>query len=168
MDASSKVLGTVLLQDNLSIAHASKTLTNCPQKYAQIEKEMLVVVIGCTRFHKYIYGMSSVEIETDHKQLKVCSPRNFGTVSSTILYYTKLHIFLWWHRMVAFPQARKCCPPKETNLVHDECSGLSHTILGNALVLASHYSVLQCASYVAFWSLVERHTFQSDALGLFV
>ena len=38
--------------------------------YAQIEKEMLAVVFGCTKFHDYIYGMSNVEGESDHKPLE--------------------------------------------------------------------------------------------------
>ena len=28
---------------------------------------MLAIVFGCTRFHEYIFGLSSVEIETDDK-----------------------------------------------------------------------------------------------------
>ena len=70
VDASSKGLGAVLLQDNHPIAYASRALTMCQQNYAQIEKEMLAVVFGCTRFHEYIFGMPSVEVETDHKPLE--------------------------------------------------------------------------------------------------
>jgi len=70
VDASSRGLGAVLLQDNHPIVYASKALTNCQQRYAQIEKEMLAVVFGCTQFHEYIYGMPSVEVKTDHKPLE--------------------------------------------------------------------------------------------------
>ena len=31
---------------------------------------MLAVVFGCTKFHNYIYGMSNVEVESDHKPLE--------------------------------------------------------------------------------------------------
>lgn len=41
------------------------------QNYAQIEKEMLAIVYGCTKFHDYIFGMPSVELETDHKPLEM-------------------------------------------------------------------------------------------------
>ena len=40
------------------------------QNYAQIEKEMLAIVFGCTHFHDYIYEMKDVQVETDHKPLQ--------------------------------------------------------------------------------------------------
>jgi len=70
VDASSKGLGAVLLQDNHPIAYASKALTTCQQNYAQIEKEMLTIVFGCNKFHPYLYGMPTIEVETDHKPLE--------------------------------------------------------------------------------------------------
>ena len=39
-------------------------------RYAQIEKEMLAVVFGCTKFHKLIYGKDDIKIESDHKPLE--------------------------------------------------------------------------------------------------
>ena len=60
----------LLLQDGHPIAYASKALTDSQQHYAQIEKEMLAIVFGCTRFHKYIYGMPTIEVETDQKPLE--------------------------------------------------------------------------------------------------
>lgn len=47
-----------------------RALTPTEQRYAQIEKEMLAVVFGCSRFHKLIYGMTDVIIESDHKPLE--------------------------------------------------------------------------------------------------
>ena len=70
VDASSKGIGAVLFQDNQPVAYASKSLTTCQQNYAQIEKEMLAIVFGCTRFHDYIYGLPNVGVETDHKPLE--------------------------------------------------------------------------------------------------
>ena len=70
VDASSKGVGAVLLQEGHPIAYASKALTNSQQNYAQIEKEMFAIVFGCTRFHEYIYGMQTIEVETDHKPLE--------------------------------------------------------------------------------------------------
>ena len=70
VDASSKRLGVVLLQDNHQIAYTSRALTTCQQIYAQIEKEMLAVAFGCTRFHEYIYSMPTIEVGTDHKPLE--------------------------------------------------------------------------------------------------
>jgi len=71
VDASSKGMGAVLLQDEHPIAYMSKSLTRTQKNYAQIEKEMLAIVFGCTRFHEYIYGMPQVEVETDHKPLEM-------------------------------------------------------------------------------------------------
>ena len=70
VDASSKGLGAVLIQDDHPIAYASKSLTNTQQQYAQIEKEMLAVVFGCIIFHDYIYGVPNVTVESDHKPLE--------------------------------------------------------------------------------------------------
>ena len=70
IDAGSKGLGAVLLQNNYSIAYASRALTDTQQRYAQIEKEMLAVVFGCTKFHDHIYGMPNVEVESDYKPLE--------------------------------------------------------------------------------------------------
>ena len=54
VDASSKGMGTVLLQDDHPIAYASKLLTPAQQNYAQIEKEMFAIVFECHKFHDYI------------------------------------------------------------------------------------------------------------------
>ena len=32
---------------------------------------MLAIVFGCTRFHEYIFGLQTIEIETDHKPLEM-------------------------------------------------------------------------------------------------
>ena len=62
VDASSKGLGALLIQDDYPIAYASKSLTNTQQNYVQIEKEMQAVVFGWTKFHDYIYGIPNVTI----------------------------------------------------------------------------------------------------------
>ena len=49
VDASSTGLGAALIQGNQPVAYASKALTPTQQKYAQIEKELLVVAFGCTK-----------------------------------------------------------------------------------------------------------------------
>ncbi|CAC5357947.1 unnamed protein product [Mytilus coruscus] len=57
------VYGPVLLQDDKPVAYASKSLTTSEINYAQIEKEMYSIVLGCTRFHQYIYGRR-IRVET--------------------------------------------------------------------------------------------------------
>ena len=43
VDASSKGLGAVLIQDNHPVTYTSRALTTCQQLYAQIEKEMFAI-----------------------------------------------------------------------------------------------------------------------------
>lgn len=69
-DASEKGLGAAILQEGQPVAFASRTLSTTEQKYAQIEKECLSIVFGCTRFDQYIFGRKEVKIETDHKPLE--------------------------------------------------------------------------------------------------
>lgn len=69
VDASSKGLGAVLIQNQKPVAYASRALTETQQKYPQIEKETLAIVYGCNKFHEYVYGRE-INIETDHKPLQ--------------------------------------------------------------------------------------------------
>ena len=69
VDNSSTGLGAVLLQNNQPVAFASIALTETQKKYAQIEKEMLGIVFGCTKFHDFIFG-KTVTVETDHKPIE--------------------------------------------------------------------------------------------------
>ena len=70
VDASCKGLGAAAIQEDRVVAYASRTLTETEKNYAQIEKEMLAVVYGCTKFHKLIYGKNDVTVESDHKPLE--------------------------------------------------------------------------------------------------
>ena len=71
VDASSKGIGCALVQGGKPVAYASRALTHAQQQYAQIEKELLAIVVGCTKFEEYIIGRSAETIvETDHKPLE--------------------------------------------------------------------------------------------------
>ncbi|KAM7293520.1 uncharacterized protein ISCGN_026650 [Ixodes scapularis] len=69
VDASSKALGAVLLQEGKPVAYASAAMTEAQQNYPQIEKEALAIRYGCRKFHQYIYGRP-LTIETDHKPIE--------------------------------------------------------------------------------------------------
>ena len=70
VDASSRGLGAVLIQDSKPVALASKSLSGTEQRYANIERELLAIVFGCECFHTYVYG-KSFKVETDHKPLEM-------------------------------------------------------------------------------------------------
>ena len=74
VNASQVGLGGVLLQEDSQgrtrpVAYASKALTPCETRYANIEREMLAVAWGCIKFHHYLYDRKFI-CQTDHKPLE--------------------------------------------------------------------------------------------------
>lgn len=67
-DALKDALGAVILHGDQPIVYASKSLNDTLKRYAQIEKELLAIVFGFTKFHQYLYGQK-VKVETDHQSL---------------------------------------------------------------------------------------------------
>ena len=78
VDASLKGLGAALIQQGKPVAYASKALTDAETRYANIERELLAVVFGCTRFHTYVYG-SKFTVESDHKPLEVIQRKSLAS-----------------------------------------------------------------------------------------
>ena len=72
-DASSYGLGATLQQEEGNgnrkvVAYASRSMTDCESRYAQIEKEALALTWACDRFAQYVMEVY-ILLETDHKPL---------------------------------------------------------------------------------------------------
>ena len=72
-DASSFGLGAALLRKQLNgelcpIAYVSRAMTPTEKRYAQIEKEALVLTWACQRFSDYLISLQ-LHLQTDHKPL---------------------------------------------------------------------------------------------------
>jgi hypothetical protein len=72
------------LQEGKPVAYSSGSLTETQKRYAQIEKEMLAIVIGCKKFYQFIWGKQCV-IETDHKPLEAIFSKPISDVSPRLL-----------------------------------------------------------------------------------
>ena len=52
------------------IPFASHMLTQCERNYIQLEKEVLSLILGVRKFHRYLYGRK-LKLVTDHKSLTI-------------------------------------------------------------------------------------------------
>ena len=68
-DASCKVLGACLLQNEKPVYFASKALTETPKGYVAIELESLAVAWAMEKSHHFLYG-NQFTLETDQKPLE--------------------------------------------------------------------------------------------------
>ena len=69
-DALKSALGAVLLQNDRSIAYASRVFTPAETNSSQIERELLAVLFGMELFDQYTFGRSVI-VHSDHKPLQV-------------------------------------------------------------------------------------------------
>ena len=74
VDASLRSLRSTLEQTGKVFAFASRALPDTEKHYANIKREMLVVV-ACNKFHSYIFG-TKFTVESDHKPLQMIHFKN--------------------------------------------------------------------------------------------
>ena len=60
------------------MAYASKSLSDVEKRYACIERELLAIVFGMTRFHTYLYGRQ-FKVLTDYKPLVMIVQKNLSS-----------------------------------------------------------------------------------------
>ena len=81
MDASLRGLGACLIQkhngEDQPIAFAGKSLTDTETSYANIERELLVIIFACQHFSTYLLGRSFI-VESDHKPLEMIAMKNLA------------------------------------------------------------------------------------------
>ena len=77
VDASLRGLGVCLIHkgEDQPIAFASKSLTDTETRYANIERELLVIVFACQHFSTYLLERSFIA-ESDHKPLEMIAMKN--------------------------------------------------------------------------------------------
>lgn len=90
-DASQSGLGACLLQEGQPVAFASRKMTESESNWAQIEKELLSILFGVTRFHDWIFGYH-INILTDHKPLVPLMSKPIGKIGSTRLKRLRLKL----------------------------------------------------------------------------
>lgn len=79
VDSSRDALGAVILQCKRPVAYASTTLTKSQQSWGQIEKELLAIYFGCSKYNEYCFGQK-ILIESDHKPLETLFKRSFKDI----------------------------------------------------------------------------------------
>ena len=60
VDISLRGLGSVLVQEGKVVAFASRLLMNTEKQSANIEREMLAVVVACEKFHSNLFGKNQI------------------------------------------------------------------------------------------------------------
>ena len=78
-DASQTGLGACLLQEGEPIAYASKSLTDSETRYANIERELLVIVSACQWLNTYVLGRPFT-VESDHNPLEIIHQKSLASV----------------------------------------------------------------------------------------
>uniref|UniRef100_A0A0K8W058 RNA-directed DNA polymerase n=1 Tax=Bactrocera latifrons TaxID=174628 RepID=A0A0K8W058_BACLA len=113
-------MGAVLSQGGKPITFISKTLNKTERNYATNEKELYAIVWALKNLRNYLYGVTNLEIHTDHQPLTFAlSPRNPNPKMKR------------WHAIIEEFSPKFVYQPGKTNVVADALSRLQLNHLSN-------------------------------------
>ena len=126
-DSSSHIIGAVALQNGRPLEFTAKSITECQQRYSQIEKELLATLFACKKFKYYTLGQARLVVETDHlpliglmrKDINSLSPRLAAMRLELLSYPVELKHRPGTEMVLADTLSRAC--PEGTEL-HDDLS----------------------------------------------
>ena len=99
-DASPYGVGAVLpyIVDGVErpVAYASRTLTGAEKNYSQVEREVLSIIFGVTKFNKFLYGRKFT-LFTDHEALTVIFEPKKGIPSLAAARFLRWALILMSH-----------------------------------------------------------------------
>lgn len=126
-DASSHAIGAVLSQEGKPITMISRTLTISEEHYATNERELLAIVWALKTLRNYLYGVSKLNVFTDHQPLTFAvSDRNPNSKIKR------------WKAFIDECNAKLIYKPGKENVVADALSRQHINALDNASVETIH------------------------------
>ena len=153
-DASQTGLGACLIQEKKPITYASRSMTPAEKNYAQIEKELLSIVFAVQKFHQYVYGKETVQVESDHKPLEaimrkpLCKapPRLQRLMLKLQPYDLSITYVPGKHMYMADTLSRAYLESEPSETLNDELTYVVHSLVTNLSVTAAKLAEFQRAT----------------------
>ena len=145
-DASRSGFGAILLQKECDatpfrpVYFASKSLSKAEKNYSVIELEAASIVYACQKFDKYLLGMPTFEVETDHKPLiSLLGSKDIDKLPPRIVRFRLAlmrYNFTIKHvngkdNVIADCLSRASIPDEECNVFEKQCTSYINGLLGN-------------------------------------
>lgn len=94
-----RAIGCCIFQNKKPIHYASRCLSDNKINYSQVEKEMVAIVFGCTKFHYLIYGQDRMKVNTDHQPLVPIMKKEIHKMGNALGATTRhnYHIIIYDH-----------------------------------------------------------------------